>query len=161
MAKLRTPENAERICELIAEGYTLRQVARDIEASASKISEWAREDAVFGEQYARAMEARWDRMAEEIQEISDEGTNDWMQRELDAGEIVSVPDHEHIQRSKLRVDTRKWLLAKMRPRQFGDRVTMAGDPEAPLNVAMTIEDKRAAAKALLEETFGPREEKPE
>jgi hypothetical protein len=31
-------------------------------------------------------------------------------------------DHDHIARSKLRVDTRKWLLAKCLPKIYGDRV---------------------------------------
>lgn len=151
--KLRTPENAERICALISEGYTLRQVGREIGCTASAIMNWERDDAGFRERYVRAMELRWERMAEEIQEISDDGTNDWVERERDDDDNpITVPNHEHIQRSKLRVDSRKWLLSKMLPKKYGDRTTIAGDPDAP--VAVTIEDKRAAAKALLAETFG-------
>lgn len=150
MAKLRTPDNAERVCTLLAEGYTLRQVAKEIGCTAPAITTWAREDDEFATRYARAMELRCERMAEEILEISDDGSNDWMEREGEA-----VADHEHIQRSKLRVDSRKWLLAKMMPKKYGDRLTMAGDPENP--VAHTVEHReaeRAAARALLDETFG-------
>lgn len=64
------------------------------------------------------MDLRCERMAEEIQEISDDGSNDWMEREG-----ITVADHEHIQRSKLRVDSRKWLLSKMMPKKYGDRVS--------------------------------------
>jgi hypothetical protein len=160
--KLRNPENAERICTLLSEGYTLRQVVKEIGVgSGGAIHDWSREDVVFGEQYARAMQLRAERMAEEILEISDDGSNDWMTREGDAGEVVTVADHEHIQRSKLRVDSRKWLLSKMLPKKYGDRTTIAGDPENPLAVAdVTAERERKAAeaKALLDAAFG---EKPE
>ena len=128
--KLRTINNAERICALLAEGYTLRQIARELSfRSASAIVNWANEDAGFRERYARAMDLRCERMAEEILEISDDGSNDWMEREG-----LIVPDHENVQRSRLRVDSRKWLLGKMMPRKFGDKVTqeIAGDASAPL-----------------------------
>lgn len=153
MPKIRNPENAERICALIAEGYTLRQVAREINCTAGAISIWASEDEDFAKRYARAMDVRTDRMAEEILDISDDGHNDWMERE-----DHDVVNGEHIQRSRLRVDARKWLMAKMMPKKYGDRTTLAGDPEAPLNVSVTVEDKRAAAKALLDEAFGEKRE---
>src|SRR4051812_6135696 len=128
--KLRTSSNAERICALLAEGYTLRQIARELSfRSASAIVNWANEDAAFRERYVRAMELRSERMAEEIVEISDDGSNDWMKRQG-----LIVPDHENVQRSRLRVDTRKWLLSKMLPKKYGDRVTqeITGDAGAPL-----------------------------
>lgn len=152
MTAIRNPENATLICVRLADGFTLRQIGKELDCSIGSITDWCEADADFAARYARAMDLRYERMAEEIQEISDEGTNDWMEREG-----VTIVDHEHIQRSKLRVDTRKWLLSKMRPRQFGDRTTVAGDPDAPLNVAMTIEDKRAATKAVLDLAFGPRD----
>lgn len=121
--KLRKPENAELICERLAEGFTLTQIARELGCVASAITKWADQDAEFGARYARAMDARTDRMAEEILAISDDGSNDWMVREQEGGEAITVADHEHIQRSKLRVDTRKWLMAKMMPKKYGERVT--------------------------------------
>jgi hypothetical protein len=146
---IRTAENAGLICERLSEGWTLRQVARDLDCKASAIINWVESDEIFRERYTRAMERRWERMSEELQEIADEGTNDWMEREG-----IAVPDHEHIQRSRLRVDTRKWLLSKMMPKKYGDRTVLAGDPENPVHVATTIEDKRAEAKALLDQAFG-------
>jgi len=126
MTAIRNPGNAERICALIAEGYTLRQIAREIggESHGSAITAWARDDEAFATQYARAMDLRADRMADELLEISDDGTNDWVERQIGDGEVVTVADHEHIQRSKLRVDTRKWLMSKMMPKKYGDRTSM-------------------------------------
>ena len=119
MKQLRTTDNAERICALLAEGYTLRQIARELGLrSASTIVNWANEDTTFRERYARAMELRCERMADEILEISDNASNDWMEREG-----LIVPDHENVQRSRLRVDSRKWLMSKMLPKKYGDKVT--------------------------------------
>ena len=75
------------------------------------------------------MELRCELLAAEILEISDDSSNDWMARE---GRIV--PDHENVQRSRLRVDSRRWLLSKLMPRKYGDRITaeIAGDPHAPV-----------------------------
>lgn len=62
-------------------------------------------------------------MAEEILEIADDGTNDWMMRQGENGVALEpIVDHEHISRSKLRVDARKWLMAKMQPKKYGDYV---------------------------------------
>jgi hypothetical protein len=137
--KLRSPENAVRVCQLIAEGYTLRQVAREVGCeSAAAITEWVRADADFAVRYARAKEMQADRFAEEIIEIADDGRNDWMEREID-GRTVRVTDHEHIQRSRVRIDARKWLMAKMAPKKYSDRMTLAGDGDAPLQAVTRIE----------------------
>lgn len=158
MAKLRTPENADTICAMITEGYTLRQVASALGCTSGAIAIWASESEEFAKRYAHAMNLRTDRMAEEILDISDDGANDWIERERDDdGNPIRIVDHEHIQRSKLRVDSRKWLMAKMMPKKYGERTTIAGDPENPIAVE-DVTAKRAAARALLDETFGEKRE---
>ena len=61
--------------------------------------------------------------ADEIMDIADDGTNDYVERESDSGTQV-VCDQEHIQRSRLRVDTRKWFLSKLLPKKYGDRTAL-------------------------------------
>jgi hypothetical protein len=46
--------------------------------------------------------------------------------------VETVLDHEHVQRSRLRVDARKWLLSKLLPKQYGDRVEVTGKDGGPL-----------------------------
>jgi len=77
-------------------------------------------------------------MAEEILEISDDGRNDWTTRENGRGELVDCVDQDHIQRSKLRVDARKWLLSKLRPDKYGDRTAIehSGPGGTPLGVTV-------------------------
>lgn len=76
----------------------------------------------FSLRYANARRALAIHWAEDIIEISEDGKNDWKERRRANGEIVSTVDAEAVQRSKLRVDTRKWLLSKLHPEVYGDRV---------------------------------------
>lgn len=119
-----TREIADEICARMAVGETLRQVCRDAKMpAASTVCLWAAEDRDgFAERYARARDELLEHWAEEVVTISDDGSNDWMERETKAGNVVAVIDHEHVKRSELRVNTRKWLLSKLKPERYGERV---------------------------------------
>lgn len=114
------PEIADLICVRLAEGQTLREICRD-EAmpGLSTVFRWLGDHEAFRDQYARAREAQADAWADEIIEIADDGTNDWVER--DGREAVNG---DHIQRSKLRVDARKWLMSKAAPKKYGDKVAL-------------------------------------
>ena len=79
----------------------------------------------FSKQYARARETGYELMADEIVEIADDGTNDWMLRNGPDGATEFAIDHEHVARFRLRLDTRKWLLSKALPKVYGDKVQHA------------------------------------
>lgn len=122
-----TEEKANDICERIANGSSLREICRsDDMPDKSTVLRWLGDDrlASFRDQYVRAREAQADHFAEEILEISDDGTNDWMERQQPNGETVEVVNHEHISRSKLRVDSRKWLMSKLAPKKYGDKLDL-------------------------------------
>ena len=61
------------------------------------------------------------RLADEILEIADDSSSDYVERENKDGSTYIAVDHDHIARARLRVDARKWLLAKALPKMFGDR----------------------------------------
>lgn len=89
----------------------------------STMFKWLRENSEFSEQYARAKQEAADAMAEEILDISDNGSNDWMEKHF--GETTAwVTNGEALQRSRLRVDTRKFLMAKMKPKVYGDKLDL-------------------------------------
>jgi hypothetical protein len=133
-----TPEMQQVICLRIAEGETIRQIANDDEMpAASTIYLAVANDEAFSEQYARAREAQLARWEDEIIEIADDGSNDWVERERRDGSTETVADQDHINRSKLRVDARKWIMSKRLPKKYGDKVTQEvtganGTPLVPI-----------------------------
>jgi terminase small subunit-like protein len=82
---------------------------------------------------ARARELQAELWADEILEIADDGTNDWVERKR-CGVDITEFDREHVMRSSLRVDSRKWLLARLLPKKYGDKVQAehSGPGGAPL-----------------------------
>lgn len=130
-------ENAEavaRLCSLIAGGMSMAEAcARDDCPSRTAVYERMAADEGFRAIIARAREAQAHHWADEIISISDDSRNDFITRQTPAGEEVVV-NHEHIQRAKLRVDSRKWLLARLLPKLYGDHIEAPGTVENPLTV---------------------------
>lgn len=117
-----TEKKGQEICALIAEGLSLRQIAsREGMPDKVTILRWLVRHEEFRPHYAHAREMQAEHFADEILEIADDGTNDWMRREREDGSTEEALNHEHITRSRLRVDARKWLMAKMAPKKYGDK----------------------------------------
>ena len=109
------------ICEKLANGWTLIDVCKlEHMPARSVVNEWVGSHPEFADNYARARVLGMLYWADEIIGIADDARNDWMERERADGSIDVIPDHEHIQRSRLRIDTRKFLMAKVAPHLFGD-----------------------------------------
>lgn len=117
-----TSELAERVCTEVSSGKSLRQVCRELQINECTVRKWVLDDRNgFSTQYARARELQIAAMEDELYEIADDGTNDWMTIKR-GGQEVEVPNNEVLQRSKLRVDTRKWIMSKILPKKYGDKV---------------------------------------
>lgn len=115
-----TQEVADLICAGLMEGYSLRKIcASDEMPACSTVYKWLIENQSFSEQYTRAREVQADVMADEIIDISDDGSNDTY--EDDDGHKKT--DYDVIARSRLRVDSRKWIASKLKPKKYGDKVT--------------------------------------
>jgi len=82
-------------------------------------------DSEKSKRYARATDERADLMADEILTISDNVGKDLVTLP-DGREIV---DNAVVQRDRLRVDSRKWLLAKLRPKKYGDQIDVTSGGE--------------------------------
>lgn len=85
------------------------------------------------------MEQRSESMFEEILEIADETSRDTIDTET--GEKANT---EWISRSRLRVDARKWMLSKMVPKKYGERLAIGGADDMP--PIKTMSDTELAAK---------------
>lgn len=117
------PEITTAICVRLGLGESLREICRDDDMpDKSTVMRWLAQHPEFRDQYACAREAQADYFAEEIIEISDDGTNDWMERKNSDGTTYEVENREVLNRSRLRVDTRKWLMARMAPKKYGDKI---------------------------------------
>lgn len=128
-------EIASQLCAQLAEGISLRTVCKSPDMPGlSTVFKWLHKHPEFVEQYARAKEESAEAMAEDILDIADDGTNDWMT--IQKGKLeIEVPDKEVIMRSRLRVDTRKWLMSKMKPKKYGEKLDMTTDGQ-PLTIKL-------------------------
>lgn len=128
---------ADTICDRLAKGESLRAICSDDNMpSKPTVLRWLSDDIQgFRAQYARARELQADHLVDEILEISDDGTNDYMERKGADGQSLGWQlNGEHVQRSRLRVDSRKWFASKVAPKKYGDKLELSGDKDSPLTV---------------------------
>ena len=141
-----TQELADSICEELALGYSIRTVCKPEGMPAiSTFFKWIRENEEFSKQYAKAKQEASDAMAEDILDIADDGTNDYIEREGKDGTTYEVVNSEVIARSRLRVDTRKFLMAKMKPKKYGEKIDVTSGGEK-LNDKSEITDEELAKR---------------
>lgn len=116
-----TDELMDDICARIAEGESVRSIARDESMPAmSTFFKWLRENDTFSEQYAIAKEQSTDALFEDILDIADNQVGNVV--EIEPGKYVTIKDAAGINHAKLRVDARKWALSKLKPKKYGDKV---------------------------------------
>ena len=145
-AKSEKPAKPERdkdaICQAVLKGmHDGLSCFKACEAAGvpnSTFMRWVDADARLAERYAHAREDLIERMANEVLELADsevpetgDGKRDW----------------QAIQQRKLQVDSRKWLLSKLAPKKYGDRLELAGDKENPLQV-QTIDASKLSTDVL-------------
>lgn len=122
--EIYTPELALKICaEIATSSKSLRTIcAQDDMPTVSTILKWLKEDKDgFSAQYARAKEEQADYLIEEMIDIADDGSNDFMTI-TKGNQEYEVENKEVTNRSRLRVDTRKWIASKLKPKKYGDKV---------------------------------------
>ena len=123
-----TDELADEICSLLAGGMSLVNIGKmEGMPNPDTVYTWAKENrSGFTEKYTKARITQAHHLAEEIIQIADDGTNDFMKNK-DGDE---VPDYELVQRSRLRIDARKWYASKLAPKIYGDKLAIGGDESA-------------------------------
>ena len=112
-----------KVLEGMRDGLSAFKACQAAGVPQSTFSRWVDDDATLAENYAHAREDLIERMASEVMELADsevpetgDGKKDW----------------QAIQKHKLQVDTRKWLLSKLAPKKYGDKLEVSGDPANPL-----------------------------
>lgn len=115
-----SPEMAKLICERIAThdcGIQKLVDMYDDMPMKSTIRLWKLKHIEFSSQYADAKRQQVENLAEDIIDICDNSSEDYYIDENGKEQFNS----EHVQRARLRVDTRKWMAAKLAPKIYGDR----------------------------------------
>jgi len=134
-----TQELADTICLRLACGESMRSVCRDKGMpSMQTVWRWLREKRDFREQYDYAKQESADAMAEDALGIADEAFD------VIIGNDKS--DGARVQAKKLAVDTRKWMMSKMKPKKYGDKVDITSDGKAIKGNTIVFEDFRDEAK---------------
>lgn len=114
-----TDDDTEALCAYLAEGMSLRKAcSQPGMPSIQTVFNWMRTRDGFVERYARAKAEAADAFAEDMLDIADDPSGDY-------------------QRDRLRVDTRKWLASKLKPKKYGEKLELAGDESAPFVVNIT------------------------
>lgn len=133
-----TDEMATKICEAISsEAIGLKHIClREGFPAQSTVYKWLAENKEFSERYARAREVQADILADEIIDIADDGTNDYMTI-VKGDQTYNVENREVTSRSKLRVDARKWKAAKLAPKKYGDRIQQDIEMKGELKTVVT------------------------
>ena len=113
------PEIVELICDRIAEGQSPRRICQDANMPArSTVFVWLEEHEDFARSYTLARQIQIEDLMDEILEIADDSTNDWIVREGPDGKKTRVFNRDNFRRSKLQIAARKWLISKLMPKKF-------------------------------------------
>jgi len=117
-----TKELGDAVCEWLISGKSLSSFClQDGAPSVASIYRWLRSHADFCEAYVRAREEQADTLADDMQLIADTSTDANLGR--------------------LRVETRKWIASKLKPKKYGDKVdltTNGKDLPAPILGGLSV-----------------------
>ena len=136
------------VLDAIADGASLKSALLSVSGAPSYTTakRHLRQDADLREQYRSACQDRADRLAEEILTLADE----------------PMPDHLEgkergawVQQQRLRVDTRKWLAAKLYPKMYGERLDVnTTETRISITAALAEAEQRIIAGQLLDQSVG-------
>ena len=125
-------EIIESIFLNIEDGISTRKAIVNNNISSSTFFRWIDDNEELSKQYARACELRAEALLDEMLDIVDDSSQDKTIDDLDDEIKIEKTNHEAIQRSRLRYDARKWLISKLHPKKYGDKI------EVDQNTNMTI-----------------------
>ncbi|MFA6335567.1 MAG: hypothetical protein WCX48_08445 [Bacteroidales bacterium] len=95
--------------------------------SYTKFWDMLNEDKTRADKYARACILRAERVNDEILDIADDKSNDTLEIDLGDGVLIEKENKEFIQRSRVRIDARKWWLSKTNPKKYGEKLDITSD----------------------------------
>lgn len=145
-----TPGLGALIADRLAKGEPLAQICREDGMPADRtVRDWQDARPEFAATIARAREAGHDFIAAECLTIADDSRNDFIEKLAGGGDEQAVKalafNAEHVQRSKLRIETRLKLLAKWDPKRWGEKIAIGGADDLPaIQSQITMTDEQLA-----------------
>jgi hypothetical protein len=140
-----TPDQFEAICaQLETSSDGVRRIVPNLfpELDVKQFYRFLEKKDENRQRYARAKEKQMELIADELIEIADNATNDFMT--VTKGDIEYETENKELtKRSQLRIDTRKWLLSKLLPKKYGEKidVTSGGEKLTPPSELRIVIDK--------------------
>lgn len=139
---------SEVICTRLSNGETGAEICRDQDMpSWNTLCNWRRKHADFDKRYRISREQGCEYYADEIVSIADSGENDYVTRLDKKGHPRTVFDRDHFERSRLRVDARKWTVSKILRHTYGDKSEV--DLRTPDGLNVKVEERNALIDALV------------
>lgn len=139
-AETKKAETISAILESVESGLSLRKACEAIGVERKTFEYWASKDEKLASQYERARESRADSIFEEIIEIQD-ARPDYIISLSDDGEGGSKKiDPAFVTWQKNRIDARKWMLGKMQPKKYGERISMEHGGENGRPIQLNVVD---------------------
>lgn len=129
-------DKADEICILLEDGLSLRKAAESVGESARTVLNWTKSNPEFLTQYTRSREIGYLQLADSILNIADEAE---VEAKYDGEDVKLDLSPTAVARNRLRVDTRKWMLSKMLPKIYGDKIALSGDAENPIKTVIAWE----------------------
>ena len=115
---------ADTICTQLTEGKTLRQICSEKGMpDLAMIRRWIQEKPLFNLHYSRARTEQTRAWADQIISLSDDMSNDYRDVTTVTGKAVRQVDRPHIERVRLQIETRKWIMARVNKAEFGDKTS--------------------------------------
>lgn len=134
---------AKDIFDRLANGEPTRAVCNSLGVTNSVFWTWIDSKPEFQERYRIAKERCIELLGEQMLTIADDNSRDEKVITGWDGKPITVADNDYIQRAKLRVDTRKWVMSKLAPKKYGDKQTteLTGKDGKDLPISILIGNK--------------------
>ncbi len=127
------PEHKIKLCDAVIDGMqgglSCFKACQSAGVNHSTFMRWVNDDAALANRYARAREELIELMAQDLLEIADAPVGSTDSGSTDGGAV---------QKQKLQIDTRKWLLSKLAPKKYGEKLEVSGDEKSPLAMGITV-----------------------
>jgi hypothetical protein len=135
-----TKQMADVICIRLSEGESLKEIVRsEGMPDRATVYRWLLEQPQFCDMYTRAREEQADTLADEIIAIADESPEINEIRDKH-GDVIDIKiDSGYVAYQKQRIEARKWTAMKLKPKKYGDKLELAGDPNNPMKVEIQSE----------------------